>query len=605
MADMTEPMGTADPKKGIADAVAKGLKKRYAREMRFKFLGLAAIGFAMLTLVVLFTTIISSGIGAFVQSKLTLDVTFSAEDIDATNVGEGNFRSVAFDALRGEFPSAPGGRRGRPLTELLSSGAPFQLREIALQDPSVVGKTLPVEMTLSDDADIFLKGKMTAIEEVPVTGIGSIIGTEGEVRILSTANDFNVVLADVKRSLAELASAQEREARRADRRLGAMEEDLAALQTRLQSASGDAAAALLERVEALQNDIAAVTYERDQAQAKADDLRTRAGNPGGPEPTDSSMPSYLVAINNGLIKITSVDNAQIVGETMVALENDGDVQGDDWKLLKLVVPEDSRRLTDKQIGWLWTLEQRGKTELVFNTTLFSSGDSREPELAGIWGAAVGSFWTLLVTLSLSFPIGVMAAVYLEEFAPKNRWTDIIEVNINNLAAVPSIVFGLLGLALFLNFFGLPRSAPLVGGLVLTLMTLPTIIIASRAALKSVPPSIREAALGMGASRLQAMTHHVLPLALPGMLTGTIIGMAQALGETAPLLMIGMVAFIAEIPGGPTDPGTVLPVQIYLWADAPERAFVERTSAAIMVLLAFLITMNLSAVLLRKKFETRW
>ena len=218
---------------------------------------------------------------------------------------------------------------------------------------------------------------------------------------------------------------------------------------------------------------------------------------------------------------------------------------------------------------------------------------------------MGSFWVLLVTLALSFPIGVAAAVYLEEFARRNRWTDLIEVNINNLAAVPSIVFGLLGLAVFLNVFGLPRSAPLVGGLVLTLMTLPTIIIASRAALKAVPPSIREAALGVGASQMQMVVHHVLPLALPGMLTGTIIGMARALGETAPLLMIGMVAFIVDIPKGFTDPATVLPVQIYLWADSPERAFVERTSAAIMVLLAFLVVMNAGAIILRKKFERRW
>ena len=218
---------------------------------------------------------------------------------------------------------------------------------------------------------------------------------------------------------------------------------------------------------------------------------------------------------------------------------------------------------------------------------------------------MGSFYTLVVTLLLSFPTGVAAAIYLEEFAPKNRWTDVIEVNINNLAAVPSIVFGLLGLAVFLNFFGLPRSAPLVGGLVLTLMTLPTVIIASRASLLSVPPSIREAALGVGASKNQMVFHHVLPLALPGMLTGTIIGMARALGESAPLLMIGMVAFIVDIPGGFTDPSTVLPVQIYLWADSPERAFVERTSAATIVLLAFLITMNALAVVLRKRFEKRW
>ncbi len=267
--------------------------------------------------------------------------------------------------------------------------------------------------------------------------------------------------------------------------------------------------------------------------------------------------------------------------------------------------ETDRRLKDNQLAWIDQLAAEGRIEKRFNKTFFTAGDSREPELAGIWGAAVGSFLTLVVTLLLSFPIGVAAAVYLEEFAPKNRWTDLIEVNINNLAAVPSIVFGLLGLAVFLNFFGLPRSAPVVGGLVLTLMTLPVIIIASRSALKSVPPSIREAALGVGASKMQMVSHHVLPLALPGMLTGTIIGMARALGETAPLLMIGMVAFIVDIPAGFTDPSTALPVQIFLWADSPERAFVERTSAAIMVLLAFLITMNAAAVILRKRFERRW
>jgi phosphate transport system permease protein len=269
------------------------------------------------------------------------------------------------------------------------------------------------------------------------------------------------------------------------------------------------------------------------------------------------------------------------------------------------VPESERRINDTQLAWIDRFLAEDRIEKRFNKTFFTAGDSREPELSGIWGAACGSFFTLFVTLLLSFPIGVSAAIYLEEFAPKNRWTDLIEVNINNLAAVPSIVFGLLGLAVFLNFFGLPRSAPLVGGLVLTLMTLPTIIIASRASLKSVPPSIREASLGIGASKMQMVFLNVLPLALPGMLTGTIIGMAQALGETAPLLMIGMVAFIVDIPGGFTDPSTVLPVQIFLWADSPERAFLERTSAAIMVLLAFLVIMNAAAVILRKRFERRW
>lgn len=263
------------------------------------------------------------------------------------------------------------------------------------------------------------------------------------------------------------------------------------------------------------------------------------------------------------------------------------------------------RLSEMQEGIVDTLVKSGAVKKKFNTILFTNSDSREPELAGIRGAISGSILTLIVTLLLSFPIAVATAIYLEEFAPTNKITDFIEVNINNLAAVPSVIFGLLGLAIFINFFGMPRSVPLIGGFVLTLMTLPTIIISSRAAIKSVPPSIREAALGMGASKVQVVIHHVLPLAMPGMLTGTIIGMAQALGETAPLLMIGMVAFIVDAPTSITDPATVLPVQIFLWSDSPERAFVEKTSAAIMVLLTFLICMNSLAVWLRKRLERRW
>ncbi len=265
----------------------------------------------------------------------------------------------------------------------------------------------------------------------------------------------------------------------------------------------------------------------------------------------------------------------------------------------------SARLTSEQIKWIDQLHSKGLIALKFNTKFFERGDSREPEQAGIKGALIGSFFTLILTLLMSFPMGVTAAIYLEEFAPKNKWTDLIEVNINNLAAVPSIIFGLLGLAIFINFFGIPRSIPVLGAIVLALMTLPTIIITSRAAIKSVPPSIREAALGVGASKFQTTLHHVLPLSLPGMLTGAIIGMARALGETAPLLMIGMVAFIVDIPGGFTDPATVLPVQIFLWIDSPERAFVEKTSAAIIILLSFLMGMNFVAVYLRKRLERRW
>ncbi len=264
-----------------------------------------------------------------------------------------------------------------------------------------------------------------------------------------------------------------------------------------------------------------------------------------------------------------------------------------------------RRFKDNQIAWVDVLEEQGRLRTQFNKTFFTSGDSRDPEMAGILGAMKGSFFMLLVTISIAFPLGVAAAIYLEEFAPRNRWIDLLEVNINNLAAVPSIIYGLLGLAVFINFMSLPRSAPLVGGLVLALMTLPIIIIAGRSSIRAVPPSIRQAALGLGASDVQAVFHHVLPLALPGLMTGAIIGMARALGETAPLLMIGMVAFIVEVPGTPFDPSSALPVQIYLWADSPERAFVERTAAAIIVLLSFLLIMNGLAVWLRQKYERRW
>ena len=420
------------------ELVEASLKKRYARERRFRMMGLGAILMGLAFVSVLFVNIVSNGYGAFVQTHIALEVTFDPAVIDPQGkrdleeLARADYRKLVREPLREMFPEVKSRRDKRKLYSLLSSGAPFQLQQMVLADPSVIGTTKTIWLIADDEIDMLIKGHV----------------------------DRNV-------------------------------------------------------------------------------------------------------------------------------------------------PENERRISDQVIGWVDELEAKGLVERQFNIGFFTNGDSREPELAGIGGAVSGSFYTLVVTLLLSFPIGVAAAVYLEEFAPQNRFTDMIEVNINNLAAVPSIVFGLLGLAMFINLFGLPRSAPLVGGLVLTLMTLPTIIIASRAALKSVPPSIREAALGIGASKMQMVTHHVLPLAIPGMLTGTIIGMAQALGESAPLLMIGMVAFIVDIPGGPLDPSSVLPVQVYLWADSPERAFVERTSAAIMVLLAFLITMNTLAVILRRRFERRW
>ena len=268
-------------------------------------------------------------------------------------------------------------------------------------------------------------------------------------------------------------------------------------------------------------------------------------------------------------------------------------------------PEALRRVNDEGVAWFDELIDAGAISKPLNFALITNADSRFPELAGLRGALVGSFWALLVCFVIAFPTGIGAAIYLEEFAPKNKVSDFIEVNINNLAAVPSVVFGLLALAVFLNYLGMPRSAPFVGGLTLALMTMPTIIIATRAALKAVPPSIREAALGVGASKQQVVFQHVLPLAMPGILTGTIIGLAQALGETAPLLLIGMNAFITSAASTPFEAATALPTQIFIWADSPERGFVSRTSAAILVLLAFLIFMNGIAIYLRSKFERRW
>ncbi len=301
-----------------------------------------------------------------------------------------------------------------------------------------------------------------------------------------------------------------------------------------------------------------------------------------------------------------IANPDIVGQTIsvklpVADNYDQLFKGQ----LNRETPERLRRLNDREIEIFDQLVENGYVRAPFNWALFANADSRFPEVAGLKGAILGSFYALLTCFVLAFPIGIGAAIYLEEFAPKNRVSDFIEVNINNLAAVPSVVFGLLALAVFINWFGLPRSAPFVGGMTLALMTMPTIIIATRAALKAVPPSIREAALGVGASKHQVVFGHVLPLAMPGILTGTIIGLAQALGETAPLLLIGMNAFITSAPTGPFDNATALPTQIFIWADSPERGFVSRTSAAILVLLGFLVMMNSLAIYLRRRFERSW
>ena len=315
----------------------------------------------------------------------------------------------------------------------------------------------------------------------------------------------------------------------------------------------------------------------------------------------------LISVEGSLeLKEKVLDNRDLLGQKVkIWVSASDDVSLYVRGKIDDTLPEDQRKITDKEISWINNLEANDQIRTKVNWGFFRNGDSREPEIAGILAALVGSTLSLLVCFILSFPLGVSAAIFLEQFAPRNRLSDIIEVNINNLAAVPSIVFGLLGLSIFLGYFDLPRSSPLVGGMVLSLMTLPTIIIASRASLQAVPPSIKEAALALGATPVQAVFHHVFPVALPGMMTGAIVGMARALGDTAPLLMIGMVAFIVDIPKSILEPATALPVQVFLWADSPERAFNEKTSAAIIVLLIFLIVMNLSAVLLRRKLEQRF
>lgn len=419
------------------ERVAASVGARYRRERRFQMYGKIAIGSALVFLVLFMANILQKGIPGFFQHYVTLEVDLDRElldpmgDASVDSLFAGNPRRVMQLAIY-EATGAESRADQRAAFKLVSTGATNRLRDMILEDPSVLGTRMSIQFAVDDDADSYLRGFITKATE-----------------------------------------------------------------------------------------------------------------------------------------------------------------------------ERRRRVKDNQMEMIDRLQAEGRIEYKLSDYIFTGSDSRNPELAGIKGAVIGSLLTLAVCLSLAFPIGVAAAVYLEEFAPKNRITDVIEVNINNLAAVPSVVYGILGAAVFINVFGFQRSWPIVGGFVLALMTLPTIIISSRAALKAVPPSIRDAALGMGASRVQVVTHHVLPLALPGMLTGTIIGMAQALGETAPLLMIGMVAFVVDAPSGIFSPSTALPVQIYMWADSAERMFVAKTSAAIIALLSFLVVMNAAAVVLRKKFERRW
>ena len=594
----------------LASEAAKArVRARYRAEARFKFYGLAAIGLTATFLVIVLTDIVVRGYPAFWQHRLLLDVTVDRAEVDPQGsrdpavIRAGDFQALVRNALRAQFPSVSDRPGRRLLDGILSSGASDILRGRVVADPSLVGQTVKVPVLMSANADLYFKGIGTRVERRPGRGTLTVSGTADSIVMLSSSNDFASDVTTAKQALSVHARELRKDAdglRQVVRRLEARKAEL------------ERGLALAPASTSIQSDLATLNAEIEMLATKVKELddqaaalQARFDGAAIDEPLDDKVPSLLVAVNGGLVKITQLGNAKVTGTVLLPLASTADAGPGTWEVVTYSTPASNRRVSDREVAWLNQLKEKGLVENVFNWSFFASGDSREPELAGIRGALFGSALTLLVTLLLCLPIGVAAAIYLEEFAPKNRVTELIEVNINNLAAVPSIVFGLLGLAVFLNFFNLPRSAPLVGGLVLALLVLPTIIIASRAALKAVPPSIKEAALGVGASQQQAIFHHVLPLAMPGIMTGTIIGMAHALGETAPLLMIGMVAFIVEVPKGITDAATVLPVQIYLWSDLPEIAFQAKTAAAIMVLLVFLFVMNGTAIYLRRMFERRW
>lgn len=573
---MTEPAKPISTKA----LIAASLPRRYRAEQRFRLYGRAAILLAISALALLLFSVGSQGFTAFSIYRFNLPLQLDAKLIDPKNtadpkvIAKGRYRKLIQKALSDAFPDVRSRSDKRALYAFSTGLNSVELRNQVVKNSSLIGTKIRFTAPLSDDLDLYLKGKITPRKFGK--GNGDLTASAPDPKTLALTGQPGAFEALVQ-------YIQQKRLVRAER----LEKQAEKLRERIKGASKDVA--LVQQTEIA------------RLEAQAADIRQKAK-----EHTihlNKSDPSILIDFNQGFIKAAALSDHQITGTPL--LSPTGLQPTQNWRSLILDSPERARRVTDKQAVWAETLLARGHVKRSFNSIFFTHADSREPELAGIAGAMVGSVLTLMATMLAAVPIGILAAIYLEEFAPKNRLTDFIEVNINNLAAVPSIIFGLLGLAVFLNMFHMPRSAPIVGGLVLALMTLPVIIIASRAAIKAVPPSIREAALGIGASKTQTVFDHVLPLAAPGILTGTIIGLARALGETAPLLMIGMVAFIADIPKSLTSPATAMPVQIYLWASSAERSWESRTAAAIIILLLLMIILNLTAVFLRHKFERRW
>lgn len=577
---------TADIPK-LRQSVSQHLPRRYRAEMRFRVAGLSAVAIAVAILVLLVGSIVMQAMPAFTMNQLVLPVRLDSDRVDPEGDGSeaslrrGSYGRVLQDAVREQFPEVRDRRELRTLFTLYTPLNSTRLMDEVLADPGLVGETHTFRMPIADDLDLYLKGRLVRDRTLEPAGTLSVAEAGRGFEVASTDTDFAGLRDMVSGLLRAEASGLDNRAEQA--------------RSRADSLTGE------DREDAL--------YEAGRLSGDADELRRQADLDGGWVELSDALPSVMVETGETFLRLTalSADGRSARAESLLGGDTLADVA--DWSIYVIDTPEARRRVSDQLIVWTRALVDRGLVTLNFNWPLFTNADSREPELAGVKGALFGSILTMLITITLSVPVGVFTALYLEEYAPKNRFTDLIEVNINNLAAVPSIVFGLLGLAVFINSFGLPRSAPLVGGLVLSLMTLPTVIIATRAALKAVPVSIRQAALAVGASKTQTVFHHVLPLAAPGILTGSIIGLAQAMGETAPLLMIGMVAFIADAPTlgleGLTQPATVMPVQVFLWSDGAERAFEARTAAAILVLLALMIGFNALAIYLRRRFERRW
>jgi phosphate transport system permease protein len=525
------------------------VRRRYAADRRLQAYGIIAIALAVGLLGILVTSLVITGFPAFVQTKVDLAIFVDPAKVDPKDPAAGNYRALVRDALASFIPADATDKQKTDITKILTSDAPYIVRDYVVKHPDAIGKTITVPISVSDPFDQLNKGVIP--KEVDALSWSQVV-------YFQRLQNRGVVVGDGGRTSLKL--------------------DVYIDPAKIEPGpppTGDFAA-----------------LARDSLQAYLPDVH------------DTALFGMLADdAPDAIAKLVTAD-PNLIGKTV---QVSFPVSPPFAELAEGKTPKvPNPRFAPGQIEAFDAMTAKGLVHMPFNWELFFNADSRFPERAGLAGAITGTFLMLLVSFALSFPIGIAAAVYLEEFAPKNKLTDLIEVNINNLAAVPSVVFGLLGLAVFIGFFGMPRSVPLVGGMVMSLITLPTIIIATRAALKSVPPSIREAALGVGASKHQVMLHHVLPLAMPGILTGTIIGMAHALGETAPLLLIGMNAFIPSIESmGILEPATTLPTQIYSWADSPERGFVSRTSAAILVLLGFLVIMNLLAVVLRQRFERKW